>query len=267
MSKSKWTLSKKLLEDTLMNPSQFSKKGLFLEPKEFAGKVIFDNNNCRIESGNRVCDKIYSNHTVTSGQRDTVITPHAKVNFHTHPLHCYVDAEVVWGWPSGEDMAQCIRFAQDGNIYHIIFAIEGTYIITVNKNIELTSDTIECIETIFKLTHKYRWYKNMENQESLRLMFQKFISISGIKPKGQNMAELWVNFVNDFRLGHCEYYSSIKIPTKLKSTRVFKVYMIKNESIQYNKDPSVVYNYFQRVKNNNDLKQLIKMPKSITVTL
>ena len=155
MSKPSWKLTKKLLEDTLINPSKHSKHGLLLEKNEFGGVIEFDNNNCRIIEGEMVCDKLYSKHSVEKGNSDSVSTPLGRVNFHTHPLHCYISGQVIWGWPSGEDMGQCIRFAQMGNIYHIIFSLEGTYAIVVNKRLlNLSPKDISSIETIFKLTHK-----------------------------------------------------------------------------------------------------------------
>ena len=70
-----------------------------------------------------------------NGNYASVLTPLSVVNFHTHPLQCYIDAETIWGWPSGEDLAQCLNFAEDNNLTHIIFAIEGTYVIDVNKKL------------------------------------------------------------------------------------------------------------------------------------
>ena len=100
------------------------------------------------------------------------MTPLAVVNFHTHPLSCYIDAETIWGWPSGEDLAQCINFANDNNLTHIIFAIEGTYVIDVNKIIlhylqtdkKLLNIIKNNIQEIFKLTHKHRMVYNDSNK-------------------------------------------------------------------------------------------------------
>ena len=266
---SKWTLSKKLLEDTLLKPSKYSKKGLLLEHKEFAGVIEFENNNCRIVDEEIVCDKVYVNHSVMAGSKDTVITPNAKVNFHTHPLHCYVDGNVIWGWPSGEDMAQCIRFAQNGNLYHIIFTLEGTYVINVNKQIlNIDSKIIDTIETIFKLTHKYRWYKNMEDSTSLTDEFKAFLRLSQIKCDGINdPLELWMCLVNNFKLIHCENYTNINIKSDNKNLKLFKTYLYKNKSFQYNMNSEDAYTYLKQIKTSEQICKLIKMPNNIHIKL
>ena len=41
--------------------------------------------------------------------------------------------KTIWGWPSGEDLARSIEFAINGNLCHIVFSVEGTYVMEVNK--------------------------------------------------------------------------------------------------------------------------------------
>ena len=267
MSKRNWILTKKLLEDTLINPSNHSSRGLLLEKNEFGGIIEFDNNNCRILGDEMVCDKLYSKHSIEKGSSDSVNTPLGRVNFHTHPLHCYISNKVIWGWPSGEDMAQCIRFAKMGNIYHVIFSIEGTYAIVVNKRLlNLTTKDISCIETIFKLTHKYRWFKNLEGREDIYTQFKSFIEICGIKPKGDNTLELWVNFVNNFKIGHCGYYTD-RITNVSPNLKIFRVYLFKNKSIQYEVDPEQAFKKLQQIKTSKDLTSLVSVPKLIQLQL
>ena len=267
MNKPEWKITQKVLEDTLIKPNKYSKHGLLLERNEFGGIIEFENNNCRIVDGEMVCDKLYSTHSIEKGNSSSVSTPLGRVNFHTHPLHCYISGNVIWGWPSGEDMGQCIRFAQMGNLYHIIFSLEGTYVIVVNKKlIKLSPENISSIETIFKLTHKYRWYKNFEETKDLYEEFKSFIELSGLKPNGANTLELWMYFVNNFKLGHCYKYTN-PITTLSPNLKAFNVYLFKNNSIQYTNEPEKIFNFLKSIKTSEDLNTLIKMPRLIRLKL
>lgn len=121
------------------------------------------------------------------------------INFHTHPASCYLEGETVWGWPSGEDMRECISFALKGNLAHLIFTMEGVYSIQVNPNIAYAirqdkflrgmfgsvdrSRGVLCsvIESYFKCTHGHRTLEWFEENP-------------GTRP------EAWVEFCNGFRL-------------------------------------------------------------------
>lgn len=267
MNKPIWKITKKILEDTLIKPNKYSKNGLLLEKNEFGGIIEFENNNCRIVDGDMVCDKLYSNHSIKKGNSSSVDTPLGHVNFHTHPLHCYISNNVIWGWPSGEDIGQCIRFAEMGNLYHIIFSLEGTYVIVVNKKlINLTHENISSIETIFKLTHKYRWYKNLEDTTNLYKEFKQFIELCGLKANGSNTLDLWMYFVNNFKLRHCQYYTNA-IDTLSPNLKIFKVYLFKNKSIQFTEHPEKVYKQLKNIKTSEDLNKIIKMPRLIQIKL
>jgi len=267
MNKPDWKITQKILEDTLTKPNKYSKHGLLLEQNEFGGIIEFENNNCRIVDGEMVCDKSYSTHSIEKGNSSSVSTPLGRVNFHTHPLHCYISGNVIWGWPSGEDMGQCIRFAQMGNLYHIIFSLEGTYVVVVNKRlISLTPANISSIETIFKLTHKYRWYKNFEEATDLYQEFKQLIELCGLRPSGNNTLELWMYFVNNFKLGHTGHYTD-PITTLSPDLKAFKVYLFKNKSVQYTTHPEMAYKQLKSITTSKKLNELIKMPKLIQMKL
>lgn len=264
MNSQKWKITKKILEDTLIKSNKYSSQGLLLENFEFGGVIKFENHNCRVVEGEIICDKSYNNHTIEKGNSNSVSTPVGHVNFHTHPLHCYISGKVIWGWPSGEDMGQCIRFAQFGNLYHIVFSLEGTYVVIVNKRIlNLTEANISSIETIFKLTHKYRMYKN---STELYEEFKAFIKLCGLSPVGSNTLELWIYFVNNFKIGHCGYYTD-PINIMNPDLKAFKVFLFKNKSIQHEDSPRNAYELLKNVKTSSDLNNLIKIPKEIQLKL
>ena len=131
-----WTISCDSIKTQLLGNNK-KKKGLLYLNVESAGTIEFIDDTCKISTDNKkLCNKKMNGKlNYKNGSKDSVLTPLSVVNFHTHPLSCYIDAETIWGWPSGEDMSQCLNFANDNNLTHLIFAIEGTYIIDVNQDI------------------------------------------------------------------------------------------------------------------------------------
>ena len=102
---------------------------------------------------------------IIEGSRSSVETPLDIVNYHVHPYQCYIDEEVIWGWPSGEDLRQSIIFALGGNLAHLVVCVEGIYVIEVNPcflsfikkmSSEERSIIIAWIELMGKSTHELR---------------------------------------------------------------------------------------------------------------
>jgi hypothetical protein len=100
------------------------------------------------------------------GSADSVHTSNNVINFHTHPISAYNQGDTVWGWPSGEDIRETIKFSLAGNKAHLVFSVEGLYTIQVSpckirKMKELLDDQergilIFIIEEFFKTTHNFR---------------------------------------------------------------------------------------------------------------
>jgi hypothetical protein len=103
---------------------------------------------------------------ITKGEADSVYTPNHVINFHTHPVSAYNNAVTVWGWPSGEDLRESLKFALAGNKAHLVFTVEGLYTIQVNpcklkKMKELLNShdrgiLVFMVEEYFKTTHNFR---------------------------------------------------------------------------------------------------------------
>ena len=56
------------------------------------------------------------------GASDWVHTPLSAINFHTHPRFLYKREGVRWGWPSGEDLRECILFGMaKKHMFHGVF--------------------------------------------------------------------------------------------------------------------------------------------------
>lgn len=250
----KWKLSKKILNDTLLTSSNKKKKGLLMEKVEYAGKIMFEDVNCKIIDSKKICDKNYKDHTIIKGDKYSVNTPLSIVNFHTHPLQCYKDNMVIWGWPSGEDMRQCIYFAQQNNLFHIVFCIEGTFIISVNKNrLNLSESTIKCIENFFKITHEFRSFdSNIDN-------FKLFIKKCNIKLiKTDSALDLWLHLVNNFTLKCCGINDN---------TKIFKVKFIPNKSFQCPINKEKTMNIILNIQTINDLIKNLILPSKIEFEL
>jgi hypothetical protein len=152
---------------------------------EVSGIVKFSNNG----NDSKIVNK-------NNGSSDSVSTPNHIVNFHTHPVSAYRNADTVWGWPSGEDIRETMKFGLAGNKAHIVFTVEGLYTIQLNKcklrkMKTLLTDTergilIFLIEEYFKATH------NLRGTDELNKLHKKGIIIN---------PESYCNFVNHFDLG------------------------------------------------------------------
>ena len=260
-----WYIPKKNINRTLLGEKY---DGLLFKKYETAGKIEFSDFQCKLDSGKeKVCDKtMISDLKFKNGNSDSVLTPLAVINYHTHPLTCYIDGETIWGWPSGEDLRQCITFARDGNVSHIIFAIEGTYIIDVNRNIlPYIDENIEkCIELLFQLTHNYRVYN-----ENTKSFFEKFCKPMNINDK--NIVICWIKIVNLLTINTivklCKTVAGRnmkdklkkEIPTSVMNTKIYNVQFIKNGTIQWNPNLSNS-DIFNELKTK---KVKIKLPENI----
>ena len=146
-------------------------------------------------------DKVIGS-TKNKGDKDSVMTPNHVVNFHTHPISAYINAKTVWGWPSGEDVRETILFGLNGNKAHIVFTVEGIYIMQVsqcklNKIKEILNPVergvlIFLIEEYFKSTHNFRTYSDAYNLSKT--------SNSELNPYS------WINFINNFNLNNLIKY-------------------------------------------------------------
>ena len=235
-----WVIPKKNINKVLLGDKY---NGLLFKKYETAGKIEFGDFQCKLDSGKeKVCDKTMTSELkFKNGNSDSVLTPLAVINYHTHPLSCYIEGETIWGWPSGEDLRQCIRFAKDGNVSHIIFAIEGTYIIDVNRIILPYIDEYieQCIEYIFKVTHNYRVHS-----ENLKPFFEKFCK--PLKVNDKNILICWNKIVSNLTIKTLivlfknvlnkdmttKLSKKIMDSDKIMNTKIYNIQFIKNGTIQ-----------------------------------
>lgn len=220
-----WRLEPEKLYETCQGKERMSIYNSLFEKYEYAGTFtmhfekgeICNAKSCEIKHYHKepVLEKI------NRGSNSSVKTTDGYCNFHTHPCDCYrgepgkPDTRTVWGWPSGEDMREAIRFMMKDNLCHIVFTLEGSYCIQVNpnyleilynRNDELTSIfknhnlpgsksdielvrglIISLIESYFKATHGHRnIIYNIEEKEN----------------KGKEICKPqdWVKFANEFKL-------------------------------------------------------------------
>jgi hypothetical protein len=132
------------------------------------------------------------------GSKDSVYTQNHVINYHTHPLSAYNDGKTVWGWPSGEDIRESIKFALSGNKSHIVFSVEGIYVLQVNsckiEKIKKLTDVergvlVFLIEEYFKCTHNFRCINDIN-------MVAKGNDGKLIHP------QTYVNYLNNFDLSN-----------------------------------------------------------------
>lgn len=175
--KVRWTINSDFLNKI--------KRSINTSDDEIAGKMLFTDYNCK----NGTCNKSSTKFTIMNGDGPTVMTPKGIVNYHTHPVSAYIGENAVYGWPSGEDMGQCINFAKDGTLIHIVFTLEGAYIIKINKI--LNQKDTKIMEEMFKNTHIYR----SANQATQLKNFRETFGIPGKTTK-----EIWLKLANGLTL-------------------------------------------------------------------
>jgi len=164
---------------------------------EYSGTIIFEDRNCRKYNGNgcnkQICDKT-SKKIQKSGDsgKDSVNTPLAYVNWHTHPESCYIAEKVKWGWPSGEDMKVCLSFANENNLAHVVFACEGSYVIKIMS--KPLRNTWGFIENILKTTHKLRSIG--DDRELVDNFNRELLHPIGINRNYSHALEQWIHLIN-----------------------------------------------------------------------
>jgi len=180
-----WTIDKETIN------KEFH-QGLLKENVEYAGVLSFHDHSCT----NGLCNKMIHSIDKDRGDAGSVRTPNGYVNYHTHPKSCYITEETKWGWPSGEDMGMCLLFAKNKNLIHIVFTVEGTYVIKV-KNIP-NKNTWKYIEEILKETHVFR---SIGNNKKISAEFRKgMLSPAGISNTTENRVSQWLYLVNSITL-------------------------------------------------------------------
>lgn len=194
--------------------------GLLFENKEIAGSIPIDK-------------KLKT--TINKGSRTSVKSPEALVTYHTHPFHCYQQEKTVWGFPSGEDIRECIISALKGNIAHLILTIEGTYVCQVNRKVidkilSIDDDLIRglvilFIEIYFRSTHAFRCYDVIQKHS---------ISVYD-----------YIHFVNIFEFNNLFSKKEIKGCTSLKCNQVW-VYEDKLKKKSFN-------NYILEYENDTEV--------------
>ncbi len=76
--------------------------------------------------------KVDTSVTIIEGSKDYVFSPNAVLNYHTHPISCYLQEKTVLGYPSGEDIRETIIFSLMGTVGHVVATVEGLYTVQLN---------------------------------------------------------------------------------------------------------------------------------------
>ena len=209
----KWTLDPNFVKEI--------KKYISTGKTEVAGDIIFKDTD---ECVKGICSKkSTSKYKIHKGNNDSVMTPSGLINFHTHPQSIYTSEETKYGWPSGEDMAQVIQFAKMNTLRHIVFTVEGAYIIKVNKKVNNYQSKM--IENVLKFTHIYRSL----DQKIQNKNFGKEFGVTG-----RTTVNKWLNLVNNLTLNKLYKYYNLfnknkrKVPTnKVAHENIFTVQLKK----------------------------------------
>ena len=186
-------------------------------PLELVNEVNKDLDKDHENSGVIYCDG--NNNVIginkTKGDSDSVYTPNNVINFHTHPISAYNNGETVWGWPSGEDIRETIKFALAGNKAHLVFSNEGLYTIQVSpckikKIKELLNDRergvlIFLIEEYFKTTHNFRGVSEVNKFYQNGKLINPYT---------------YVDFINNFDISNLSSGKDVKTMVSMKFGRI-----------------------------------------------
>jgi len=220
-----WVLSKEFITKI--------KKSLLSDPVEIAGKILFEDD---VHCTKKICNKKSSKTQINKGDNSSVSTPNGIINFHTHPKICYTDTGSIYGWPSGEDMRQCISFAKNGNLIHVVFTWkEGAYIIKVNNILTRKSD-INILEKLLQMTHTFR-SKNPITQNRLFLDMIRIIIPRTNKLKTPE--KTWLYLINNLSLNTLykiyNDYNGTNMKVPADSSKIFSVQLLKmGETVKFN---------------------------------
>lgn len=81
---------------------------------------------------------------IASGQEDGVSGIDKPFTFHTHPKKTYDIQNVVYAWPSIEDLETTFNLISNSDgIMHLISTLEGIYIISIDKNWSNNNDKVK----------------------------------------------------------------------------------------------------------------------------
>lgn len=120
-----------------------------------------------------------SSHVVmnSEGQTDSVFIRIGRdhvLSFHTHPAVAYVQAECVYGHPSGDDLREFVTLSQRGVLNHAVLTLEGIYVVQIHpKFVEYfrsleSSDQDQIRESIYVRFRKYHGKRMLTNVKKHR---------------------------------------------------------------------------------------------------
>ena len=203
----KWKIDRGFVDDI--------KYHLYTDKHEIAGSILFKD----IECNKNFCNKQFLKDYRVTGENFSVRTPNGIINYHTHPMHAYISEGTQYGWPSGEDMAVNMYYAKRGTLVHIVFSLEGSYVIKINKILKNTDTRI--LEKLIKVTHVYR----LKNQAKQLFDFSRRFGI-----KGRTTVEIWLKLINElslkklYTLYNKIFRRKLRVPNDTK--RIFNVIRI-----------------------------------------
>jgi len=191
-----WKISKDLINEKLQ-------KLLYLN-YESAGEFAINTKTKRVgEDDNSV--------TIISGKKDSVYSPNAILNYHTHPISCYLQENTVLGYLSGEDIRETLVFGLMGSIGHVVITVEGTYMCQVSpcvlENLVNLNKIIDQSKCPSYFTKKGINYTNFMRGLIILTVEMYFRSSHTFRSKRYNHYKKidpgdYVEYVESFRLGN-----------------------------------------------------------------
>lgn len=217
-----------VVKSELLNDVLLDSKSLITKRNEYSGLFSFGNRRCTKKN----CFQVAFGPKTNTGNKCFTDIPPGRVSFHTHPVSCYKDEQVLWGWPSGPDMGAVLKLKD--NKYHIVFALEGIYIISVKPTAKknITASEIKKLTDVFSMTHEFRLPGTVEKFKDV---FKQLKS-----KKTDHPVELWLNLANNYRAN---------INGSLQ--KIFNVDFIPNASFQYTETENHAMKILNKLNSKN----------------
>jgi hypothetical protein len=101
----------------------------------------------------------------TIGRCSVLGNYNARIVFHTHPALCYIEFLRYIGVPSADDIVSLVvGYKLRNNEVSVVIAIEGAYVLELQKEFKSTLDTVKNLDYLFKFNNALRDYISVKKQ-------------------------------------------------------------------------------------------------------
>lgn len=110
--------------------------------------------------------------SITVGNEEEIEIKNASFNFHSHPYEAYKTYSTKIGYPSAQDYAGFLdSYVNTGTILHVVAAIEGIYVISINKQWVNEKSHIKSLRNKILKSHKIPYDRVKSEKHYLDIIY------------------------------------------------------------------------------------------------